>query len=316
MAGFADGQGAAAQFNVPIGIAIDSTGNVYVADTQNNRVRKISPDGEVTTLAGSGMSGNTDGQGTAARFDFPTGVAVGSAGNIYVADTFNHLIRKISPDGEVTTLAGSTMGFADGQGTEVQFNMPYKVVVDSAGNICVADFGNNRIRKISPDGNVSTLAGNSAAGFADGQGAAAQFNGPIGITLGSAGNIYVADFSNNRIRKVSPDGYVTTLAGSGMAGFTDGQGAMAQFNEPVGVAVDSAGNVYVADQFNDRIRKISPDGNVSTLAGDGTEGYADGQGTTARFNTPMGVAVDSAGNIYVADSNNNRIRKLVIVPVE
>jgi len=268
----------------------------------------------VSTLAGSGSSGFADGTGTSAKFIRPSGVAVDSAGNVYVADTENHRIRKISPSGEVSTLAGSggfgsSGGSADGTGTAAQFDRPHGVAVDSAGNVYVADRYNHRIRKITPSGVVSTLAGSGVGGFADGTGTAAKFNYPTGVAVDSAGNLYVADQYFQRIRKITASGVVSTLAGS-WSGYADGTGTAAQFNYPAGVAVDSAGNVYVADTENHRIRKITPSGVVSTLAGSGSSGFADGTGTTAKFIRPFGVAVDSAGNVYVADTWNHRIRKI------
>ena len=217
-----------------------------------------------------------------------------------------------SADGSVvSTLAGSGVpGFADGPGATAQFRNPVGVAVDAAGNVYVADHSNSRIRKVSPAGVVSTLAGSGLYGFSDGPGATAQFGGPTGVAVDAAGNVYVADLGNQRIRKVSPAGVVSTLAGSGVSGFADGPGATAQFNLPLGVAVDSAGNVYVADGINQRIRKVSPAGVVSTLAGSGVFGFADGPGATAQFWGPTGVAVDSAGNVYVAEGGNQRIRKV------
>ena len=308
---FADGSGALASFNAPFGVAVDRDGNVYVADYGNNRIRKVSPAGVVTTLAGSGTAAFADGTGAGASFAYPSGVAVDSARNVYVADFYNNRIRKVSPVGVVTTLAGNKYGgFADGDGADASFRYPSGVALDSAGNVYVADWGNHRIRKVSPVGVVTTLAGSGTAAFADGTGAGASFNEPFGVAVDSAGNVYVADSANNRIRKVSPAGMVTTLAGSGTAAFADGTGAGASFAYPSGVAVDSAGNVYVADYLNNRIRKVSPAGVVTTLAGSGTAAFADGTGAGASFNNPQGVAVDSAENVYVADREISRIRKI------
>jgi sugar lactone lactonase YvrE len=324
--GYVDGSGTAAQFSYPNGVAVDGAGNLYVADENNHRIRKISSGGEATTLAGSGGTGDSnggyaDGPGTAAQFFRPFGVAVDGAGNVYVADTYNHRIRKITSDGEVTTLAGSgASGYADGTGTAAQFTFPSGVAVDGAGNVYVGDYNNHRIRKITPGGEVTTLAGSGATGafnggYADGPGTAAQFYSPMGVAVDSAGNVYVADMNNHRIRKITPGGVVTTLAGSGASGYTEGTGTEAQFYAPRSVAVDSAGNVYVVDNFNQRIRKITPGGVVTTLAGSGATGmgnggYAEGPGTEAQFSNPLGVAVDSAGNVYVTDTNNQRIRKI------
>jgi sugar lactone lactonase YvrE len=309
--GSTDGIGASARFSSPQGVATDSAGNVYVADTGNYTIRKITPAGVVTTLAGiAGVAGSADGIGASARFNGPQSVATDSAGNVYVADFGNDTIRKITPDGLVTTLAGAAgmQGSIDGMGAAARFNGPYGVAVDASGNVYVADFGNDTIRKITPDGLVTTLAG--AAGMQasiDGIGAAARFNGPYGAAVDASGNVYVADTGNDTIRKITPAGVVTTLAGTaGAAGSTDGIGAAATLFAPQGVATDSAGNLYVAS--GSTIRKITPAGVVSTFAGGKVDtcGMAycstDGMGAAASFGGPVGVAADSAGNIYVADT--------------
>ena len=258
--GFADGPGNTAQFNNPYGVAFAPNGNIYVADTYNQRIRVTNPTtGQVTTLAGTGTEGFADGPGTNARFNYPTGVAVAPNGNIYVADQGNQRIRAINPTtGQVTTLAGTgTEGFADGPGTNAQFNYPYGVAVAPNGTVYVADQGNQRIRAINPTtGQVTTLAG-SSAGFADGPGNTAQFLYPQGVAVAPNGTVYVGDTGNNRIRAINPTtGRVTTLAGS-TAGFADGTGTNAQFNFPYGVAVAPNGTIYVADWFNHRIRTIT-----------------------------------------------------------
>jgi sugar lactone lactonase YvrE len=257
---------------------------------------------EVTTLAGSGRRGYRNvpaGSWVEAEFDSPCGVAVDGAGIVYVADSLNNRIRKILPDGEVSIKAGSIFGFADGVGAEAQFKLPTGIAVDSAGVLYVADKQNHRIRKILPDGTVSTLAG-SRPGFADGVGAAARFSYPSGIAVDSAGIVYVADTSNNAIRKIALDGTVSTFVGT-----------TARFDEPYGIAVDRAGVVYVADSNNNLIRKILPDGTVSTLAGRKRKGFVDGVGDAAQLTAPLGIVVDGAGVVYVADSENNRIRKIL-----
>ncbi len=307
----ADGTGSAARFSGPSGVAVDSAGNVFVADSGNNTIRKVTPDGAVTTLAGLagyGNSGSADGTGSAARFYCPWGVAVDSTGNVFVADNYNNTIRKVTPAGVVTTLAG----LAGSSGSAARFNGPSGVALDSAGNVYVADTGNNTIRKVTPAGVVTTLAG--LAGYnasADGTGIAARFNSPCGVAADSSNNLYVADFAGT-IRKVTPAGLVTTLAGlAGSWASADGTGRAARFNGPSGVAVDSAGNVYVADTFNYTIRKVTRDGVVTTLAGlAGSCGSADGPGSAAGFYQPAAVAVDSAGNVYVADTYNDMIRKV------
>ena len=291
-------------FNNPSGVAQLSNGNIVVADQNNHCIRIVTPAGVVTTLAGS-TAGTTDATGTSAQFNYPTGVAVLSNGNIVVVDQNTHRIRIVTPAGVVTTLAGQTSGSTDGTGTNAQFRYPTGVAVLSNGNIAVVDYGNNRIRIVTPAGVVTTLAG-STAGTTDATGTNALFNYPQGVAVLSNGNIVVADYFNNRIRIVTPAGVVTTLAGT-TQGFADGTGTNAQFFYPTGVAVLSNGNIVVADSTNNRIRIVTPAGVVTTLAGT-TQGFADGTGTNAQFYKPTGVAVLSNGNIVVADSTNHRIR--------
>ena len=255
-----DGTGSAARFYVPQGVATDSSGNVYVADADNYTIRKITPAGVVTTLAGlAGSYGSADGTGSAARFYHPSAVATDPSGNVYVADTSNDTIRKVTPGGVVTTLAGSAgvQGTNDGTGSAAQFRVPFGVATDSAGNVYVADTDNYTIRKITPGGVVTTLAGLAGSyGTNDGTGSAARFFNPEGVATDSSGNVYVADTWNHTIRKITPAGVVTTLAGlAGSFGSADGTGSAALFHYPHGVATDSSGNVYVADDGNYTIRK-------------------------------------------------------------
>ena len=305
--GFADGTGSNAQFGFPVGVAIDAAGNVYVAERSNHKIRKITPDGVTTTLAGS-VRGFANGPGDVAQFDHPFGIAVDASGNVYVAEQINERIRKITPDGMVSTFAGGTRGFADGVGSNAQFDSPSGLAIDASGNLYVADADNHRIRKITPDATVSTLAG-STQGYTDGPGATAQFLIPIGVAVDGSGNVYVAERGGHKIRKVTPSGVVSTLAGS-IQGMDDGPAANALFNIPLGVASDVAGNVYVADWKNHRIRKISSQGIVSTLAGSSI-GFADGPGGTARFYEPIALVVDDTGIVYVADNRNHKIRKII-----
>ena len=292
---FADGVGFMAGFDSPRGVAVDSVGNIYVADTLHNSIRKITFTGVVITLASG--------------FNFPTGIAVDQVGNVYVADSFNHRIRKITPAGVVSILAGNgAAGGANGNGVAAQFSSPHGVAVDNAGNVYVGDYGNHRIRKIAPNGDVTTLAG-SGPGFADGPGGTALFLSPRGVAADNDGNVYVADGGNHMIRKIAPNGDVTTLAGNLTSGSADGTGGAAGFNAPFGVSVDADGNVYVADYGNHRIRKVTAAGVVTTIAGS-VNGFADGVGAAAEFNLPQDLAVDSSGTIYVADTNNNRIRQI------
>ncbi|MDC1142128.1 hypothetical protein OAU50_03480 [Planctomycetota bacterium] len=315
-AGQRDGTGAAASFNRPRGIAVDSSGNIYVADTDNHTIRKLTPTGVVTTLAGlAGAAGSVDGTGVTARFSSPRGISIDSSGNVYVADTNNHTIRKISPTGVVSTLVGTagSMGSADGTGAAARFNSPHCVAVDSSGNIYVADTDNHTIRIITPAGVVSTLAGSAGSiGSADGAGSAASFFFPRGVAVDSSGNLYVADTNNQTIRMITPTGVVSTIAGTVWAvGSTDGTGAAARFTSPSDISIDASSNLYVADAFNHTIRKITPTGVVSTLAGTaGAEGGADGIGAAASFRRPRSAAVDVSGNVYVADTFNHAIRRV------
>ena len=253
---FADGTGTSASFSTLLGIAIDGTGNLYVADLGNNRIRKITSGGVVTTIGGNGIPGFQDGPAANSQFHLPMGVAADNSGNLYVADAGNNRIRKIS-NGIVSTVAGDGVaGFADGAAATTRFNNPIKIKIDGSGNLIVLDQSNNRIRKIS-SGNVSTVAGNGTAGYVDGPVATAQFNLPAGLAVDQAGNIYVGDQVNHRIRKITPAGTVTTIAGTGLAGFQDGNTNIAKFNFPNGIDITSTGIIYVADNQNFRIRKIS-----------------------------------------------------------
>jgi len=307
--GYADGPAASAQFAYPSSIALDGQGNMYVADPFNQRIRKVTPSGLVSTLAGSGVSGFADGSGGAAQFNTPYGVACDANGNVYVADTYNHRIRKITPAGVVSTLAGDgTSGYHDGPGVGARFNNPTGVACDINGNVYVADQGQNLVRKITPSGVVTTLAG-SSLGYFDGTGTAARFYACWSVACDRQSNVYVTDRENQRIRKITQAGVVTTLAGDGVAGDVDGPGADASFRSPRALTCDAAGNVYVADEVNNRIRKITPAGVVSTYAGS-VDGFADGVAGDAQFSKPYGVACDSHGNIYVADYQNSKIRKI------
>jgi sugar lactone lactonase YvrE len=241
---------------------VDSATNLYIADSYNHTIRKMTPATVVSTIAGSaGVPGSTDATASAARFNYPLGVAVDSATNVYVADQGNHTIRMITPGGVVTTLAGSAgqNGSGDGFQSIARFNFPYGVAVDSGGSVYVADTGNHMIRKILSGGFVMTLAGSGSSGTADGTGTGAQFFQPNSLALDSAGNIYVADTFNSTIRKVTPGGSVTTLAGSaGQNGSTNGVGTAALFSYPGGIALDAAGRMFIGDTSNNRISKGVP----------------------------------------------------------
>ena len=301
--GSQDGAGADARFQAPGGVAVDGAGNVYVADTGNNTIRKISPDGVVTTLAGlPGSHGSLDNQGSAARFWAPFGIAVDRSRNLYVAEVANSAIRKISSAGRVGTLAGlaGNPGASDGVWVDAQFRNPWGVAVDGNGTVYVADTSSSTIRKITPAGVVSTFAGLAGhPGSSDGPGSQARFSNPHGVAADNAGNLYVADTGNNTIRKITPDGMVGTLAGrAGSPGWADGAPGVSQLRHPQNLAVDNSGRLYMADTDNLAIRVLTSTGALTTLAVTGDLGH------------PDALAVDALGNIYVADTINNVIRKV------
>jgi hypothetical protein len=320
--------------------------------SQNPEIEMSRPGLNGGTFAGSGGSGAADGGAIEAQFHEPEGLAIGPDGSLYVAEPYAYRIRKIAPDGRVTTLAGGTLGRADGTGSGAQFFGPKDLVVGENGILYVVDF--DSIRQVTADGRVTTLSfqtadgpwdpvellgiargkdgamyvstttgidriqgsmasrwvGADAKGFRDGSGTAAYFNLPRKLTLDSQNNLYVADFGNLRIRKVTPMRQVTTVAGNGILGFTDGASSKSRMNFPTGITVDAQGNVLVADTYNHAIRMLSPEGHVTTLAGNNYPGFTEGPASTVQFNHPTDVAVGSDGRIYVADLQNHRIRVL------
>ena len=262
-------------------------------------------------FAGSGTQGYINGTGSGAAFYNPAGLTTDAAGNIYVADYNNNVIRKITATDVVTTLAGNgTQGYIDTANASANFNLPTDVAADASGNIYVADAGNNVIRKITTSGLVITIAGSGVKGNTNGMGTAAAFSSPQGIEIYSKGNLYVDDNSNNQVRQITATGAVTTLAGKGTQGAANGLDTAATFYEPTAVAVDASGNVYVADYGNNLVREITIAGKVVTLAGSGVAGFTDGNGTAATFNGPAGIAIDAAGNLYIADYGNNAVRMI------
>jgi sugar lactone lactonase YvrE len=306
----------------PTGVTVTINGTIFFADKGNNRIKKISA-GTVSTIAGAAGTGVTDAAGTSARFSSPSDVTTDGAGNLYVADLSNNRIRKIViATNAVTTFAGNTgnpassLGYADGSGTAAKFSAPSGLTYDaSTGNIYVADQGNHAIRKITPAGVVSKFAGTGSAGSVDATGTSASFSSPAAVATDAAGNIYVADKGNHKIRKITPAGVVTTFAGNGTAGSVDGISTVAQFNAPNGITVDQSGNVYVSDggtATSNKIRRITPGGVVSTVAGTGAAGSTDAAPATAKFNIPAGLSIDpTTGNILVADGGSNKIRQII-----
>ena len=305
LAHFSDGPALTAGFKAPQDVTVTPDGNIYVADAINHRIRKLTAN-VVTTYAGSGIEDTTGGPGGVAAFAFPIQLTTDLAGNLYTLDIDDFRIRKISSSALVTVVAGNgERGFADGSVADAEFGETTGIVADNQGNIYVSDNENKRIRKINTAGWVTTIAGNGKAAYVNGQADKAEFFSPTGIVIDKQQNLFVADY--NHIRKITPDGIVSTFAGNDSLGYRDGQANVARFNFINDVVMDDAGNIYVTD--DNRIREISPQGNVSTIAGS-TAGYSDGDSASAKFNNPVGLGIDSNGNIYVADDNNNRIRKI------
>ena len=319
-----DGPATSARLWIPEGVATDSAGNLYIADAGDRRIRKIDSLGTITTFAGSGVLGDGD-PATLARLDSPRGVAVDNAGNLYIADTGNDRIRKVDSTGTITTFAGTgettfSGGYRDGGPASLaRLFYPVDLVLDGVGNLYIAERGNHRIRKVDPFGTITTFAGTgerSPSGYYYGSGPATAIplDSPHGVAVDREGNLYIADRGDHWIRKVDSTGTITYVAGTGERGFSGdgGPAVKAQLRFPSGVAVDDAGNLYIADTSNHRIRKVDSTGTITTFAGTG-EGGSGGDGGPAvqsRLANPYGVALDGAGNLYIADSGNNRIRKV------
>ncbi|SFC30403.1 NHL repeat-containing protein [Algibacter lectus] len=306
--GYVDGDISIATFNRPTGMATDAAGNIYVTEYGNHTVRKITPAGQVSTLVG-GFNGFADGTGTDAKLFRPTDIIMGVDGFLYVADSWNNRIRKVSLAGVVTTFAGGSSGFVDGMGNAAKFNKPSGLTTDADGNIYVADLENQSIRKITTAGVVSTLAGGTE-GYNNGTGSSAQFKDPRAIVLSNNNELMVTDQFGRTVRKVTLAGVVTVFAGNGVSGSSDGVGTSSSFGVPNGITIDNDGNLLVSDRSEHNIRKITPNAEVTTIAGTRSSGSNDGVASQATFYNPAGMLVTADGTIYIADYDNHRIRVL------
>lgn len=314
-----------AAINLPSGLAIDRSGNVYFAENQRARVRKIAPDGAITTVIGSGFQGFS-GEGVAATTNSlfsPSRLAIDSSGNLYVSDNAYHRVRRVTSDGLIRTVAGTgQIAFAGdgGAATAAALNQPEGIAIDEGNNLYIADQLNHRVRRVSPQGIITTVAGTGDAGFSGdgGLATAARLNQPTGVTVDS-GNLYIAERGGNRVRKVAANGIITSIAGTGAAASTGdgGPAIQAGIHQPGGVTLDASGNIYIAELFGSKVRRISPDGIISTFAGNGTTGYAGDGGlpASAALFIPTDVKLDARGNLYIADAFNNRVRKVSAIGI-
>lgn len=320
--GFADGSASQARFSLPGALSVDSAGNLYVCDIGNSAIRKITPAGEVSTLAGDG-EGYAEGSGPNARFNRPLGLAVGPNGVVYVADSGNHRIRAVAPDGTVSTVVGSVAGDADGAAQAARLRSPNAVAVASDGSLYIADNGNRLIRVLGTDGVVRTVAGGSetAEPYQDGQGSGAAFQELKSLAMAPDGNLWVLD--GEKLRRLDPAGNVQTVAtlSAGMRIYGSNGMSGSSYMTALAIACDTDGSVYAV--LMDRIQKVDREGKVSFVAGfndsvmtdsDGNQGDADGAGGNARFRGASGAAVDGGGNLYVSEQGAGRIRKLAIRP--
>lgn len=319
-----------ASLNTAVDISADRAGNLFIADQFNHRIRKIAPDGVISTVVGTGSPGSAGDGGPArnAQLNTPTGIYADSTGNLFIADVGNQRIRKVDSSGIITTLAGNgSRGYGGDGGLAINASLynPVRVSVDAVGNVLIADQSNHRIRRITPAGNITTIAGNGtgtpASGAFSGDGgpaASASLNNPTAVAVDASGVVYFSDQFNHRIRRIAVDGTITTIAGNGAAAFAGdgGPAVAASLNYPGGITVDAAGNLYFNDDVNYRARRIAPNGTISTIAGSGVQGFSGdgGPATAAALNGNFGIAVDVPGNIYIADSANHRIRKVMGAP--
>ena len=306
---------------LPYDVFVDGSGNIYIAEGGNRRIRKVDTSGIISTVAGDGTYGfsGDGGPATSASVSEPVGVFVDGLSNIYIAEEDSHRIRKVDTSGIISTVAGNgTRGFSGdgGPATSASLSSPQSVFVDGLGNIYIVDAGNYRIRKVDTSGIISTVPLDGLVGFSGDGGPAtdAKLFTPRGVFVDGSGNIYIADMNNGRIRKVDTSGIISTVAGNGTFGFSGdgGPATDASLFNPLGVSVDGSGNIYIADMNNGRIRKVDTSGIISTVAGNGTFGFSGdgGPATDASLFNPLGVSVDGSGVIYIADTNNHRIRKV------
>jgi trimeric autotransporter adhesin len=320
---FGDGGAASAtSLNYPQCVTFDTSGNLYIADGDNHRVRKVTPSGIISTVAGIGTWGYSGdgGAATAAKLNLPAGIAFDAFGNLYVSDFGDHCVRMVTPSGTISTVAGNGIGGYSGDGgaaTAAELDFPQGVAVDTMGNLYIADGGNNRVRKVTPSGIISTIAGDGTAGYAGDGGAAtaAELHTPWGITLDAMDNVYVADAGNYCVRKVTQSGAISRVAGGGVA-YGDGVPATAAALNPVGLCFDTSGDLYIANGGFNNIRKVTPAGIISTVAGNGVDGFS-GDGSAAiaaELAEPISVSVDLSGNLYITDNNNHRVRKVGVCP--
>jgi sugar lactone lactonase YvrE len=318
------GSAVSAQFDRPLGVVVDSVGNLYIADANNHRVRKVTTDGKISTFAGTGSpgKGGDGGPAVSAQLNYPREVVVDSVGNLYIADANNHRVRKVTADGKISVFAGTGTagsGGDNGLATAAQLNGPFGLAVDSAGNLYIAEYYNHRVRKVTTDGKISTFAGTGSPGKGGDGGPAgsAQLNCPIAVAVDDADGLYIADHANHRVRKVTADGKISTIAGTGTAGSggDGGTATSAQLNLPMGLVVDSTGVLYISEWNGHRVRKVTADGKISTAAGTGAPGSGgdSGPATSAQLNNPSGLAVDCVDTLYIADWANNLVRKVASV---
>jgi len=318
--------GLSAQLNGPDGIILDSIGNLYIADANNNRVRKINTSGIITTISGNGTAGygGDGGPGILAELNIPVGLAMNKTGVLFIADEINNRIRELNTSGIIISIAGNgTAGYTGdgGSGTLAELNNPTDIIIDDTGNVYIADGLNSTIRKLNTLGVITTIAGNGISGYIGdgGYATAAELKYPCAIAIDKKGNLYVADAGNNCIRMINSLGIITTIAGNGTSGYIGdgGNASSAKLNTPCGITFDSAGNLYIADTWNNVVRKIDTNGIIITIVGSGTQGYNGDNitATTAQLYKPAGLVFDGYGNLYIADYGNNRIRKVTNVTI-